>query len=139
MAPRWFESVQVCHLRLNIFCVLCKHLSKCETWARHWAEAAPCFQFSWFYENWDRALGLVPGSWSRLSLQFPLALESPEPEPELAPSVGPQSTGSPPRLLRVRYNLDTWLKSRLQQELVIDSCYNNTRKRTSLKENRESF
>ena len=51
---------KVCHLGLNIFWVLCKHLSNCETWTRHCAEAAPCFQFSWFYENWGR--GTRPSS-----------------------------------------------------------------------------
>ena len=59
-----------------------------------------------------------------------------------APSVGPQSTGPPPRHLRVRYNLDTWLISRLQQEkeLVIDSsCYNNTAKELNLGESLKLF
>ena len=129
---------KVCHLRLNIFCVLCKHLSKCETWARHWAEAAPCFQFSL------RKLrpGIGPSSGLLVPALCSVSTRSRISGAGEAPSVGPQSTGPPPRHLRVRYNLDTWLISRLQQEkeLVIDSsCYNNTAKELNLGESLKLF
>ena len=129
---------KVCHLRLNIFCVLCKHLSKCETWARHWGEAAPCFQFSL------RKLrpGIGPSSGLLVPALCSVSTRSRISGAGEAPSLGPQSTGPPPRHLRVRYNLDTWLISRLQQEkeLVIDSsCYNNTAKELNLGESLKLF